>query len=44
MHSIAALHVDPFVFCTQTPPKQLKPATQSEAAVQLVLHVVAPHT
>jgi hypothetical protein len=44
MHSIAAVHVDPFVFCRQTPPTQLKPVTQSELAVQLVLHVVVPQT
>jgi hypothetical protein len=44
MHSIADVHVDPFVFCTQTLPTQLKPATQSELPAQLVLHVVAPQT
>jgi hypothetical protein len=44
MHSIAALQVEPFGFCTQTPPTQLKPVTQSAAVVQLVLHVVAPQT
>jgi hypothetical protein len=41
-HSIAVVHVEPFVFCTQTLPTQLYPVTQSELAAQLVLQVVAP--